>query len=125
MSALSDSQVKSLAQEAIQQLLLYDAVDAGPALVFVADDQMQFLAVNQTACELLGYTREEMLSQRVTDVVEDIDAPERYEAMRQTGQAYGEASLRSKDGRLISLTYRASEVQVAGLPYYVSVGFAP
>jgi PAS domain S-box-containing protein len=124
MSILSHSQLTGLAQREIQQLLLYDALDAGPALVFVADDEMQFLAVNQTACEFLGYTREELLSRRVTDVVEDTDAAERYEAMRQARSAVGGAKLRTKDGRLISLSYHAGEVRVAGLPCYVSVGFA-
>jgi PAS domain S-box-containing protein len=123
MSVLSDSQVKGLAQDEIQQLLVYDAVDTGPALVFVADEEMQFLAVNQTACDLLGYTREEMLTRRVTDVVEDADAAEQYEAMRDARSAAGEATLRTKDGRRLPLAYRAGEVRVAGLPYYVSVGF--
>ena len=48
-----------LALEPIQQFLLYDAVDRSPALVFVADAELHYLAVNTTACTVLGYEREE------------------------------------------------------------------
>jgi hypothetical protein len=36
MSILSDSQLTGLAQREIQQLLLYDALDAGPAVGFAS-----------------------------------------------------------------------------------------
>jgi len=49
------------AEVLIQTALLGEAVEAGPALIFVADEQMRYIAVNQFACSALGYTREELL----------------------------------------------------------------
>jgi PAS domain-containing protein len=42
------------AEVLIQTALLVEAVEAGPALVFVADEQMRYIAVNQFACQALG-----------------------------------------------------------------------
>ncbi|MBL8826409.1 MAG: PAS domain S-box protein [Planctomycetaceae bacterium] len=42
---------------------------------YVHDEQARFIDVNRTACENLGYTREELLSLTVMDVEVDIDFP--------------------------------------------------
>mgnify|MGYP003694187963 CR=1 FL=1 len=42
--------------------------------VFVAGDDGRYLAANAYACELLGYTRSELLDLRVRDVAVDPDA---------------------------------------------------
>ena len=60
----------------MQQGLLYEAWDQAPALVFVADENMRYIAVNRTACETLGYTRDELLGLSVTDIAVAPDAPE-------------------------------------------------
>lgn len=60
----------------------------------------------------------------MTDIVVDADASAAYDAMVHESSATGVTSLRTKDGRLFSLSYQAAEVRVAGLPYYVTVGFA-
>ncbi len=107
----------------VQQLLLGEAVDGADALVFVADDEMRYLAVNDEACKTLGYTRAELLGLRVTDVVETEAAPALYGSMIRTGTNNGGVVLRRKDGVTLSFNYRARRVQVSGLTYYVSVGF--
>jgi PAS domain S-box-containing protein len=124
VTALGESQLKGLGHAEIQQFLLYDAVDTGPALIFVADEEMQYLAVNKTACDRLGYSREELLGLRVTDLVEDADASEVYAEMVQQRTAAGTATLHGKSGQRFLLTYQASAVRVAGLQYFVSMGFA-
>ena len=58
----------------MQQGLLYEAWDQAPALVFVADENMHYIAVNRTACETLGYTRDELVSLSVTDIAVAPDA---------------------------------------------------
>ena len=59
------------AEVLIQTALLGEAVEAGPALVFVADEQMRYIAVNQFACAALGYTREELLALHVPDIARE------------------------------------------------------
>ncbi|MDX6477377.1 MAG: hypothetical protein QOH95_2888 [Gaiellaceae bacterium] len=107
----------------IQQLLLYDAIDASSALIFVADDEMNYLAVNNTACAVLGYSREELLSMRVTDVVVAVEAPSLFQQMMNERSQQGDVELLTKDGALLPFIYEAGQAQIAGMPYWVSIGF--
>jgi len=113
----------STAEQLIQTGLLGEAVDAGPALVFVADETMRYIAVNQHACEVLGYEREELLARRVTDVAREPDAETRYDEMLARGFHHGTAVLTRKDGTTLDFFYRATQTTVAGMTLFVSVGF--
>jgi PAS domain S-box-containing protein len=122
---MSDTQTvqPGLALRPIQQLLLYDAIDASPALVFVADDEMRYLAVNNTACAVLGYAREELLLMRVTDVVVTPEAPTLYQRMMNDQSQQGDVDLLTKDGAQLPFIYEAGQVQIAGEQYWISIGF--
>ncbi len=111
------------AEALIQTALVGEAVDAGPALVFVADDEMRYVAVNRCAAETLGYTREELLQLRVTDVARDTTSPAQYDELLARGSRAGTAVLTTKDGRDLTFEYRATQTKVAGLDMFVSVGF--
>lgn len=113
------------AEVLIQTALLGEALDAGPALVFVADEDMNYIAVNESACRELGYTREELLKLRVTEVAREAEAPSQYDEMLARGFRHGSAVLTRKDGTTVELAYRATQTTVAGLPLFVSVGFVP
>ena len=111
------------AETLVQASLLGDAVDLAPALVLVADDEMRFVAVNQTACEVLGYTREELLALDVTAVSANPEAANEYAQMMAEGTRHGEARVRAKDGTVHSMRYRAGETTVAGMRFYVAILF--
>ena len=111
------------AEALIQTALVGEAVDAGPALVFVADDEMRYVAVNRCAAETLGYTREELLQLRVTDVARDTTSPAQYDELLARGSRAGVAVLTAKDGRELTFEYRATQTKVAGLEMFVSIGF--
>jgi PAS domain S-box-containing protein len=113
----------TLGQPILQQALLLEVLDQAPALVFVADADMQYLAVNATACRALGYTRDELLSLRVTDVAVADDATDRYGEMVDIGEHIGRTLVRAKDGTTHTLRYEATTCEIAGMTYYVSVGF--
>ena len=106
----------------IQASLLGEAVEHGPAAVFVADEDGRYVAVNQAACTLVGYAREELLSMQVSDIVGD--GTGKWDEMRQTGHVSGTASLTCKDGSQVDFSYVAGATVVAGMPVYVSVGAA-
>ena len=106
----------------IQSSLIGEALDKGPALVFVADEDMRYVAVNALACDTLGYTRDELLGLTVTDVCRYDDAPSEYEAMLQSRLLEGEATLTRKDGSTVGFRYLAGETRIAGMQLYVSVG---
>jgi PAS domain-containing protein len=79
--------------------------------------------VNQHACDVLGYTRAELLSLTLPDVAPARDTPERFAALVAGPAMEGTTALRRKDGTDISFTWRATRTTVAGLTLYVSVGF--
>jgi PAS domain S-box-containing protein len=100
------------------------AVDAAPVCVFVADREMRYRAVNAYACELLGYTEEELLEMRVPDVATDAAAPREYSALMEDAYLQGASRLRAKDGEELLLNYVAGELDLDGETLYVSVGYA-
>jgi PAS domain S-box-containing protein len=106
----------------IQTSLLGEAVDNGPMAVFVADENGRYIAVNQGACSLLGYTRAELLRLGVADVAKYDDAAVEYTEMREQGSRVGTSTLTRKDGKKVQFTYVAGATVVAGMPVYVSVG---
>jgi len=114
----------SVAQPLVQASLVGEAIDRGPVAVFVADEEMRYVAVNEYACELLGYSRDELLALRVTDVARAPETPARYARLIEDKDRAGTTVLSCKDGEEIEVSYFAQETTVAGMPFYVSVCIA-
>jgi PAS domain S-box-containing protein len=108
-------------EQLVQTVLLGEAVEHAPVGILVADDEMRYVAANETACELLGYPREEILALRVTDVASYPEAEGEFEAMIATGELIGRTVVTRKDGSRLSLRHRSAEIRIAGLEYYVAV----
>lgn len=104
--------------------ILAGAIDEAPVCVFVADSDMRYVAVNTHACELLGYSEEELLAMRVSDIATYEEAPAEFTSMVESAYLRGVSRLRCKDGEEILLTYVAGEVTIEGRSLYVSVGRA-
>jgi PAS domain S-box-containing protein len=113
----------NVAQPLIQASLVGEAIDAGPVLIFVADEEMRYVAVNAYACDSLGYRREELLELAVPDIVAESDSSTRYRRMMRDGEMAGTATLRCKDGTELRYAYRAQQTTVAGMALYVSAGW--
>jgi PAS domain S-box-containing protein len=105
----------------VQTVLLGEAVEHAPVAIVVADEEGRYVAVNATACELLGYTRDELLQLRVLDVASYPEAEHEFEAMIAAGELVGRTTVTLKDGTRKSLRHRSSETSIAGLTYYVAV----
>ena len=103
--------------------LLERAVAAAPMLIFVADASMRYVAVNEYACDALGYREDELLGLAVTDVAIEFRARRDYTRMIESGWLVGVSRLRCKDGSEVTLRYRAGETEVDGRELYVSVGW--
>ena len=69
-----------VSHELVQKSLVGEAIEGGPVAVFVADADQRYVAVNAYACRLLGYTREELLGLRVTEVAVNDGAGDDYAA---------------------------------------------
>lgn len=78
---------------------------AGDA-IFVEDAQGRYVEVNAAACQLLGYSRDELLSMAVRDVVADHDAPRVVAWRAAEGRGHPMVSswrLRRKDGAWVDV----------------------
>jgi PAS domain S-box-containing protein len=106
----------------LQRTLLGEAIDEAPVLVFVADEEGRYLAVNRQACEVLGYSRRQLLGMTVSEVAVAPEAPELYESMLREGQLEGTTPVRCSDGRLLILRYWAKAVRLGGVDFWLSVG---
>jgi PAS domain S-box-containing protein len=111
----------SVAEPLVQAGLLGEAIDRAPDAVLVADESMRFLAVNQAACRLLGYTREELLTLRTSDIASYPDAKDDSDELMAHRTKTGTAVLKHKDGTAIAAAYRAHETKLAGMAVYVAI----
>jgi len=68
--------------------------------IVIADDNGHYICVNQAACQLLGYSQEQLLQMNVSDLVttETQSAAERYQAYGKLGREFGEFSFIRADG---------------------------
>jgi PAS domain S-box-containing protein len=106
----------------LQRTLLGQAIDEAPVLVFVADDEGRYVAVNRQACETLGYSRRDLLGMTVTEVAIAPEAPELYASMLEEGSLAGTTPIRCSDGRLLTLRYWAKAIKIGGIDFWISVG---
>jgi len=112
-----------VAEPLIQATLLAEALDNGPAAVFVVADDYRHIAVNQYACSLLGYTREELLALSARELAPELDLDDHLVSALSARRLEGRTVLRRKDGSPVEIEFRAQEAQVAGMPFFVSVGW--
>ena len=113
----------SVAEPLVQAGLLGEAIDRAPDAVFVADESMRYLAVNQAACRLLGYTREELLALRATDLATYPEASREFDELIAHRGRSGVTTLRRKDGTMVDAHYRSHETKLAGMTVYVSIAW--
>ena len=111
----------SVSEPLVQASLLGEAIDPGPVAILVADETGHYVAANQFACELLGYSREELLRLNVSDVAPDGAAD--YAEMMKTSRWDGVSTVSRKDGSTVDLRFAARETRVAGMAVYVSVAW--
>jgi len=111
----------SVAEPLVQAGLIGEAIDRAPDAVFVADESMQYLAVNQAACTMLGYSREELLALKTSDVATYPEASREYDEMIAYGTRTGTSVLRRKDSTQFAARYRAHGTKLAGMTVYVAI----
>jgi PAS domain S-box-containing protein len=106
-------------QELIQTTLLGEAAENAPIAILVADEDMSYVAVNRRACELLGYTRDELLARKVSEVSANPLSREVYAKLMLQGELSGTGSLLRKDRTEVPVEYWAYSTRVAQMTVYV------
>jgi PAS domain S-box-containing protein len=118
--------VAAVARDAplIQTPLLGEAIEHGPVAVVVFDEDGRYLAVNQFLCDLLGYTRAELLRMRLGDLAVDRDdAFSQYKQVATGDRARSVTRARRKDGGVVELEFRGAPAVVAGMRLFVGVAW--
>lgn len=107
----------------VQEALLGQAAATAGAGVLVHDDTLRYVAANSAACKLLGYTRDQLLELRVSDVVEG-PAGGLLEAAREVADGkirHGTVGVRRKDGRAFPAQYVSAPAEIGGLPFVITL----
>jgi PAS domain S-box-containing protein len=105
----------------VQKSLVGEALEHGPMAIFVADEDGRYLAVNAYACDLLGYTRDDLLALTVREVAVNPEALGDFDEMRRNRGLAGTTVLQHSDGRQLPMNFRASETTVGGMPLYIGI----
>lgn len=110
----------------LQRALLGEALDTAGLAAFVFEDDEHYVAVNDAACDLSGYSRAELLELPLRALSAE---PERtLRNLRKVADGTresGRAKLRRKDGTVIDVSYRASRATIAGMPFLIAVYWRP
>jgi PAS domain S-box-containing protein len=105
--------------------LLQTIFDESPIAIELADAAtLRYLEVNRVSCELLGYSREDLLGMKVMDIQADI-TPEVMQGLVADLLARGGAQFenrhRTKDGRLIDASVNVRVVRRGGRDYLLGI----
>jgi PAS domain S-box-containing protein len=110
------------ADRQLQRSLLGEALDTAALAVFVFEDDEHYVAVNDAACELSGYTRQELLELPLRELAADPDQTlQNLKRVASGKRTAGSARMRRKDGTVIDVEYRAARATIAGMPFLVAV----
>jgi PAS domain S-box-containing protein len=89
-----------------------ELIDLAPDAFLLADLEGRYREVNQAACQMLGYGRDELLSMRIMDLIRAEDAPRlaaEKAAMSRPGRAItSEWLVRRKDGSFLPVEVSAT-----------------
>src|SRR5271157_3042779 len=102
------------------RVLVEQAADA----FFVLDEAGTFVDVNRMACEILGYSRPELLGMRVVDVVQEIDREDVEGVLSrvESGRAFTtHANARRKDGTCFPMEVRLSRYTIQGQQLFLAL----
>lgn len=96
-------------------------VDGSRDAVFVGDEDSRFMLVNSAACELTGYSEQDLLGMRFSDLLEESDLP-KYNVHDRKIMEEGQGVLAAteivrKDGTRVATEFSGRRFVIAGKPY--------
>ena len=107
-------------------LVLNKAVNASSDAVFLMNEAGRFVYVNDSACQSLGFSREELLTMTPLDINPDI-TPEVFRQMQREILTIGptrgaiETRHRARDGRIFPIELTASMLELEGVKYSLTM----
>lgn len=114
--------IQSAEPDVVQETLLGEALEYAPVGALVLDDHGRLLAANRMACRLTGYSRDELLEKRPSDLEADPAAvPDRLREMASGRLEHGVTRIRRQDGEVLDVEFRVGATRSGGLPHFVFV----
>jgi PAS domain S-box-containing protein len=105
----------------LQLTLLGEAAQRGEGVaIFVWDDDRNYVAVNDAACDLVGLTCDELLTMKVGALTPNRAEPHFDNAQREPTLT-GRSRIDRRDGTSVDVEWISFHTHVAALPYMVSV----
>lgn len=97
-------------------------VEKAPIGIFEINEHGEYIEVNEAACELVGYSRDELLDMTVTDLAPEQDGPDQtpsFVELSETGHTRTEEQIRHRDGYTVDVILEAVEIGEDRLVAYV------
>ena len=91
------------------------SIDRSAEIIAWVSPNAEIIYVNDSACEILGYSRDRLLNLNISEVVPAFSAAawaKHWQQLRDRGSLQLETSLRTKDGRVISIEAITEHLQV-------------
>jgi PAS domain S-box-containing protein len=119
------SERKAAEAELREALAWQEAITEGSRdAIFVSDAESRFVMVNRAACELTGYSRDELLGMRIPDLheEEDLQAYRKHHAAIWAGEeVISRAKILRKDGTKVDVEFNNRRITIAGTHYMHTV----
>jgi PAS domain S-box-containing protein len=108
----------NFARDLVLETLLLEAVESASMAICVYDERGRYVTVNECACKILGYSREELLAHDVGDFTENgIDR----KVLMSNEHREGVRLVTRRDGSIVPCAFVVTPTRVGHLPYFVAV----
>lgn len=107
-------------EDLINQTLVAEAWCNASLPMLVVDDDGNYVATNESACKLTGYTHSELLELRAgQDLAGDEASKKIYRALERGQRMQGKKLVRRKDGTLVPCRYWGVRTSVGKMQYFI------
>jgi PAS domain S-box-containing protein len=107
-------------EELINHTLVGEAWVNAALPMLVVDDAGHYVATNESACKLTGYTTAELLDLRAgVDLAGDERSRGIYRALEREQRMQGKTLVRRKDGSLVRCRYWGVRTTVGKMQYFI------
>src|SRR5689334_15893053 len=114
---MSSAMAANDARGIVLETLLIEAIDSADMAICVYDDRGRYVTVNDCACKILGYSREELLLHDIADFTEGgIDR----DVLRRAEHREGVRLVTRKDGSTVPCAFVVTPTRVGRLPYFLT-----
>ncbi|HLG15285.1 MAG TPA: PAS domain S-box protein [Blastocatellia bacterium] len=122
----ADITERTEAEEALKHAIEWQEsiIEGARDATFISDSESRLIAVNSAACELTGYSKDELLTMRIPDLHEEVDlaAYRQYQGRILAGEdIVSEAKILRKDGTKVDAEFNNRRMEVSGTVYMNTV----